>query len=111
MNNQLTITIYGRLGKNPELRQTKKSKPFCTFILAEQIEGQEEARWHNIVMWEQDSEHWSKVLKNEASSSLITFVTKLSCFLISGKNSPIWFAKTSTNLLMKGSFVSKNVNP
>ena len=67
MNNQLTITIYGRLGKNPELRQTKKCKPFCTFTLAEQIEGQEEPRWHNIVMWEKDSEHWSKVLKKGAN--------------------------------------------
>ncbi|MFA5584238.1 MAG: single-stranded DNA-binding protein [Bacteriovoracaceae bacterium] len=66
MNYQPTITIYGRLGKNPELRQTKKSEPFCTFTLAEQIEGQEEPRWHNIVMWEQDSEHWSKVLKKGA---------------------------------------------
>lgn len=67
MNNQSTITIYGRLGKNPELRQTKKCKPFCTFTLAEKIEGQEEPRWHNIVMWEKDSEHWAKVLKKGAN--------------------------------------------
>lgn len=67
MNNQSTITIYGRLGKNPELRQTKKCKPFCTFTLAEKIEGQEELRWHNIVMWEKDSEHWAKVLKKGAN--------------------------------------------
>lgn len=67
MNNQLTITIYGRLGRNPELRQTKKCKPFCTFTLAEQIEGQEEPRWHYVVMWGKDSEHWGKVLKKGAN--------------------------------------------
>ena len=67
MNNQPTISLYGRLGKNPELRQTKKCKPFCTFTLAEKIEGQEEPRWHNIVMWEKDSEHWAKVLKKGAN--------------------------------------------
>ena len=67
MNNQPTITIYGRLGKNPELRQTKKCKPFCTFTLAEKIEGKEEPHWHNIVMWEKDSEHWAKVLKKGAN--------------------------------------------
>ena len=67
MNNQLTITIHGRLGKNPELRHTKKCKAFCTFSLAEQIEGQEEPRWHNVVMWEKDSEHWTKVLKKGAN--------------------------------------------
>ena len=67
MNNQSIITIYGRLGKNPELRQTKKCKPFCIFTLAEQVEGQEEPLWHNVVMWEKDSEHWGKVLKRGAN--------------------------------------------
>lgn len=67
MNNQSTITIYGRLGKNPELRQTKKCKPFCTFTLAEHIESQEEPRWHNVVMWEKDSEYWGKALKKGAN--------------------------------------------
>lgn len=63
MNEQSSITIYGRLGSNPELRQTKNNKPFCTFSLAEQIEGKEYLRWHNIVMWEKDSVHWANVLK------------------------------------------------
>lgn len=63
MNKESAITIYGRLGKDPELRQTKNNKPFCIFTLAEQIEGEEKPRWHNIAMWEKDSEHWAKVLK------------------------------------------------
>lgn len=67
MNNQRETTIYGRLGKNPELRQTKKEKPFCTFTLAEQIDGNDNPRWHNIVMWEKESEHWAKVLKKGMS--------------------------------------------
>ena len=53
----------------------------------------------------------SKVRKNDASSSRITLVTNCCCDLISGKNSPIWSAKTSTNLFMKGSLIFKNVNP
>ncbi|MAZ48953.1 MAG: hypothetical protein CME65_10335 [Halobacteriovoraceae bacterium] len=61
--NQQEIIIYGRLGKNPVLRQTKKKKPFCTFTLAEQIQGEEKPRWHNIVMWEKESEHWAKTLR------------------------------------------------
>lgn len=62
MNGQ-EVTIYGRLGKNPELRRTKKEKSFCTFTLAEEVDGEEAPHWHNIVMWEKDSEHWAKVLK------------------------------------------------
>ena len=64
--NQQERTIYGRLGKNPELRMTKKDKPFCTFTLAEEITGSEGPRWHNVVMWEKDSEHWAKTLKKGA---------------------------------------------
>lgn len=60
---QKEITLYGCLGKNPELRRTKKDKPFCTFKLAEQVDGEEDPRWHNIVIWEKDSEHWAKVLE------------------------------------------------
>ena len=62
MNNTTPITIYGRLCKNPQLRQTKKNKPFCIFTLAEQVHGQDNPRWHNVVMWEKDSEHWARVL-------------------------------------------------
>lgn len=64
--NQQERTIYGRLGKNPELRMTKKDKPYCTFTLAEENAGNEEPRWHNVVMWEKDSEHWAKSLKKGA---------------------------------------------
>lgn len=57
------VTIYGRLGKNPELRRTKREKSFCTFTLAEQVKGEENPRWHNIVMWEKECEHWAKILR------------------------------------------------
>lgn len=63
MNDQREVTIYGRLGKKPELRQTKKDKPFCIFTLAESITNSEEPRWHNVVMWEKESEHWASVLE------------------------------------------------
>lgn len=61
--NDKGITLYGRLGKNPELRRTKKDKTFCTFTLCEHVDGEEIPRWHNIVMWEKESEHWVEVLK------------------------------------------------
>lgn len=67
MNDQREITIYGRLGKNPELRQTKKDKPFCTFTLAEPVNDSDVPRWHNVVMWEKESEHWAEVLKKGMS--------------------------------------------
>src|SRR5690606_27663143 len=67
MSDQREITIYGRLGKNPELRQTKKDKPFCTFTLAEPIDGSDAPRWHNVVMWDKESEHWAEVLKKGMS--------------------------------------------
>lgn len=61
--NQQSRTIYGRLGKNPVLRQTKMNKPFCTFTLAEEVQGEDKPRWYNIVMWEKEAEHWANVLK------------------------------------------------
>ena len=65
--NHKEITIYGRLGKKPELRQTKKDKPFCTFTLVEEVPREEKPRWHNVVMWEKESEHWARVLKKGTS--------------------------------------------
>ncbi len=67
MNNQREVTIYGRLGKKPYLRFTKKEKPFCFFTLAEQVEGEEAPRWHNIVMWGKEAELWSSVLNKGTS--------------------------------------------
>lgn len=67
MNNQKEVTIYGRLGKKPELRRTKKEKPFCIFTLAEQVDGEENPRWHNVVMWGTEAEHWYNVLNKGVS--------------------------------------------
>lgn len=62
MDKQQKITVYGHLGKKPELRQTKRATPFCTFTIAEHAQDAEAPRWHNIVMWDKDSKHWAKVL-------------------------------------------------
>ena len=67
MYNQREVTIYGRLGKKPDLRLTKKEKPFCYFTLAELVEGEEAPRWHNIVIWGKEAEHWSSVLNKGTS--------------------------------------------
>ncbi|MNE79248.1 hypothetical protein D3C80_1757130 [compost metagenome] len=54
---------------------------------------------------------WSRVRKNEFSSSLITIEQSAFCEVISGNEPPICALKVSTNLYIKGSFVFKNVKP
>ena len=67
MNHSNQITIYGRLGQNPELRYTKKQEVICTFSVAENIEGQEKPNWHKIVIWGKEAEHWAANLKKGVS--------------------------------------------
>lgn len=63
MSNQERIIIFGRLGKNPELKYTRKQEPVCTFTVAENIQGREKPRWHNIVIWGKQAEQCSVYLK------------------------------------------------
>lgn len=67
MNHTNEITIYGRLGRDPELRYTKKNVAFCTFSVAQKVEGQEAPNWHKIVLWGKEAEHWATNLKKGAS--------------------------------------------
>lgn len=63
MNQQERILIYGRLGKNPELKYTLKQEPICFLAVAEQIEGDEKPKWHNVVVWGKQAEQCSVYLK------------------------------------------------
>ena len=67
MNRATEITIYGRLGRDPELKYTKSREALCKFSLAEKVEGQEKPLWHNIVIWGNEAEHWSINLKKGSS--------------------------------------------
>lgn len=54
--------FFGRLGKNPELRYTRKQEPVCYFTLAENIhEGK--TIWHKVIVWGKQAEHCSVFLK------------------------------------------------
>ena len=50
------ILICGRLGRDPELKYTKKLEPVCTFSIAEQIKGTEKPNWHKVVVWGKSAE-------------------------------------------------------
>lgn len=56
MNKNEIITVFGLLGKDPELRYTRSQKAVCIFTLAESIEGQEAPKWHQVVAWEKQAE-------------------------------------------------------
>tara|TARA_R110002049_G_scaffold274186_3_gene452128 strand:+ start:1075 stop:1383 length:309 start_codon:yes stop_codon:yes gene_type:complete len=56
MSKNEIITVYGRLGKDPELRYTKSRKAVCNFTIAEDIKGQEAPKWHQVVAWEKQAE-------------------------------------------------------
>jgi single-strand DNA-binding protein len=64
------VILVGRLGKNPELRQTASQMPVCTFSLAtseysgggDKGQRQEKTTWHNIVAWGKTAELASKYL-------------------------------------------------
>lgn len=60
--------IVGRLGKDPELRQTATGKSVCSFSVATSEQWttngqkQEHTEWHNIVVWDKLAENCAKYL-------------------------------------------------
>ena len=50
--------LLGRLGKDPELKQTTTGKSVCTFSVATDTSygGNKETTWHNIVAWGKQAE-------------------------------------------------------
>lgn len=57
------MIVYGRLGKNPELRYTQKQEPMCSFTLAEQGSDEDKATWHKVIVWGKQAEQCSLYLK------------------------------------------------
>ena len=56
MNNETVVTIFGRLGANPELKYTKDSEAVCSFSIAENHPGIEKPTWHKVVVWGKQGE-------------------------------------------------------
>lgn len=72
----------GRLGKNPELKYTKKGTPVCTFSVAVNLWGNHPPRWKRVIVWEKQAELCTLYLKKgyevfvKGSSELKSFKTK-----------------------------------
>ncbi len=62
------VILMGRLGRDPELRQTAGGRALCRFSLAtgrNRRDGEqwvEETDWHDVVLWEQQAERAGRVL-------------------------------------------------
>lgn len=56
MTDKKITIVFGRLGKNPELKYTAKSEPVCTFSVAENIQGTDSPIWHRVVVWGKQAE-------------------------------------------------------
>lgn len=67
MNGDVSIIIFGRLGRNPELKYTQKQEPVCHLAVAEQIEGLERPEWHKVVVWGKQAEQCNLYLHKGAS--------------------------------------------
>ncbi len=62
------VIIMGRLGKDPELRQTAQGRAMCRFSIAtgrNRRQGDqwvEDTDWHDVVLWEEQAERAGRVL-------------------------------------------------
>lgn len=74
------IMLLGRLGRDPELRQTGNGKSVCNFSLAtsEKWGDREETTWHNIVCWGKTAEHCAKYLTKGREAFIEGRLTKRS---------------------------------
>jgi len=67
------VTLVGRLGKDPESKQTRQGKEFCSFSMAtsKKIGEEEKTQWHSVVVW---SEHTAKYLVDFAIKGTMVYV-------------------------------------
>ncbi|MFH1469414.1 MAG: single-stranded DNA-binding protein [Pseudomonadota bacterium] len=62
-----SVILMGRIGRDPDLRQTPQGKAVCRFSMAtphSRREGDgwvEEAEWHDIVLWEAQAERFHRL--------------------------------------------------
>ena len=58
-----SVTLIGRLGKDPEIKTTNAGKKFARFSLAtsKKIKGEDVTQWHQVVVW---NEKLSEVIES-----------------------------------------------
>tara|TARA_Y100000768_G_scaffold388444_1_gene384393 strand:+ start:3793 stop:4101 length:309 start_codon:yes stop_codon:yes gene_type:complete len=64
-NKSEKVVLFGRLGKNPELKYTKNSKAICKFSVAIE-KNKQDVDWENVVVWEKQAEDCNLFLKKGA---------------------------------------------
>lgn len=65
------VCLVGNLGKDPELKQTKKGGSVCNITIAtsetifdkQKNEKKDLTEWHNVVVWGKQGENCAKYLK------------------------------------------------
>lgn len=67
MSGARQILIYGRVGKEPELKYTRKLEPVCHLTVAENIQDQEKPNWHKVIVWGKQAETCQVMLKKGGS--------------------------------------------
>ena len=67
------VILVGRLGKDPESKQTRAGKEFSGFSVAtsKKIGEEEKTTWHNIVVW---NEHTAKYVNGYAVKGTLVYV-------------------------------------
>jgi single-strand DNA-binding protein len=63
MIKQKQILIFGKLGKESELKYTPKQTPICHLAVAENVEGQGKPNWHKVIVWGKQGETCKVTLK------------------------------------------------
>ena len=102
MNNQKQILIYGRLGKEPELKYTPKQTPVCHLAVAEDIEGQEKPAWHKVIIWGKQAELCKVMLQKGSSVFLRGLIEEKEFIAMNGETKKFREMKaTSVGVVMK----------
>lgn len=69
------MILIGRLGRDPEEKQTKTGSSYWTFSLAtnewKKDKGEEETTWHNITCWD---DYHGKTLMEKVSKGSILYI-------------------------------------
>ena len=55
--------FMGRLGKQPELRYTKKGEPVCSLAVEVNNNTNDRADWKQVIVWGKQAEHCNLYLK------------------------------------------------
>jgi single-strand DNA-binding protein len=65
--------LIGRLGKDPERKQTRDGKEFASFSMAtsKKIKEEEKTTWHNVVVW---NEHTARYVNDFAQKGTMVYV-------------------------------------